>query len=438
MATNATDTVDAVAVVDVCIAWLNVHGGSFHKLLRLLRELKQDGLSARLYLSSDPPLGLQPGVDITPETVRELAGQDVFVLGRAAIEAELAARPARLFLFDAHVDEGVRDLINQVRARHGAKTGQLCTLFADYTHLGSDYPFVQSPQALWYALEYRRERRKRRQEFVAHARDVLFAGNIFYEPEPNTVTSEVRTREELFRKYGLDPAKPLCLWLPAREDGLCPSYLQVLEAVRGAGMNVAVKLHPWEYKQLAHGFDPFGQGMTSAQKWGVAALDERDASLAYAVCDAGIMRESSVGLELACAGKPSIYFPASARHQHWLDIYFDFARSCSVRLPSVEALGPLLARGIPRFSSGDYAEARRRILALPDGEDSFQAHVRLIRGVLDRPRNEPPLGSLRALRRYYAGRMPLRLVNPLRHPLFAADTALRAACRWLMGKGGAA
>ncbi len=419
--------------VDVVIVWMTVHGGSFHKLLRLLRELKQEGLSARLYISMDPPLGLQCGVDVSLETVRELKQSDVHILNRMDIEAALEAQPARLFLFDAHVDEGVRVLIKRVRSLHGAKTGQLCTLFADYTYLGSDYPFIQSPQAMWYALEYRPERRRRRPEFVAQARDVLFAGNIFYEPEPNAINSDVHTREDLFQKYGLDSAKPLCLWLPSQEDGLCSCYPKVLEAVRGAGMNVAVKLHPWEYKQLAHGYDPFGQGKTSAQRWGVVAIEERDASLAYSVCDVGIMRESSVGMELACAGKPSIYFPASAKHQHWLDIYYDFARSCSVRLPSVEALGPLLAQGVPQFSPADYAEARRRILALPDGEDSFAAHVRRIKEVLARPNDAPPIGRMGALRGYYAGCMPLRLMNPLRHPLLAADTALREVARWLGG-----
>ena len=44
---------------DVIIAWTSMHGGSWHKLIRLHEVLGEAGLKSRLIVNSSAPMGLR-------------------------------------------------------------------------------------------------------------------------------------------------------------------------------------------------------------------------------------------------------------------------------------------------------------------------------------------------------------------------------------------
>ncbi len=401
---------------DIDLCWVNVHGGSFHALLHLARRLRAEGLSCRVLLSSSPPLGLQAGLDITAQDQAVLEGEGVRILPVEDMERAIRQDGARLCVFDAHEGEQVPALIAAAR-ESGRLTAQLSTLLADFTYHGADYALVQHPISLWFVFDYSRERRAAR---LAQAKGVYFSGNVFYEPLTNTWTSAVRTREDLAARYGLDPARPILLWLPNREDGLEMAYGAVLDRAREAGMGVLVKLHPWEYKQLRHGFDPYGLGKTSAEHWGATAMDERDASWALAFCDAGIMRGSSLGLELPFWRKPGIYLPRPGVHARWHSLLLEMTKGASLHLPGVEALGPCLAAWPPHISDEGYAAAKRYTMPVGSGgpgqPDSLTLHARHLADILNGGRAafspEGDAGRLRALyepeipRNFYARLLP--------------------------------
>lgn len=403
---------------DIAICWASVHGGRYHALLHLQERLRGQGLCCSVFLNSDAPLGMQEGCDVTPGQVARLAELGVRILPLSDMARAIGEEKPRLCLVDAHDGEATPRLIHAARAA-GALTVQTSTLLADYSCHGADYALVQHPISLWIALEYSRVPGARN---LAKAKGVFFSGNIFYEPLLNTWTSGVASREELCARYGLDAQKPLALWLPNREDGQNPDYGRIIEAAREAGMNVLVKLHPWEYKQLRHGFDPYGEGKTSAEKWGVPAMEERDTSWALKFCDAGLMRGSSLGLELPFWGAPGVYLPYPGVHQPWYALLLQMTRGVCAHLERVEDLAPLLARGLPRPDAA--AIARAKAYTMPKGAggpgqpDSLDLHVRhllaILGGSADKEAACTPGGSLSALRRAFEPDIPSSFYRCLR------------------------
>lgn len=411
---------------DIALCWVNVHGGRYHALLHLRERLRREGLSCDVLLNSDAPLGLQKDLDVTAAERELLEGAGARVLPLAGMARAIREERPRLCLFDAHAGSEVPELLDVARAA-GALTAQTSTLFADYSYHGADYVLIEHPLCLWMTLDYSRERGA---ADIAKARGVFFSGNIFYEPLVNVWTSDVRTRADLAAKYGLDPARPMALWLPNREDGQSPEYGRIIAQARAAGFGVLVKLHPWEYKQLRHGFDPYGQGMTSAQKWGVPAMDERDTSWALKFCDVGLMRGSSLGLELPFWEKPGVIFPCPGLHAGWYHLLALLTADTARHLDSVEGLEALLRAHWPfGITAGDYASARRAIMPAGSGgpgePDSLDLHARHLRAILENRAEDfaaDPGGSLSALRRLYEPAVPpdfYRVLRPWQRILHA-------------------
>jgi len=278
---------------------------------------------------------------------------------------------------------------------------------------------VQHPISLWVALDYSRMKSAAR---LAQAKGVFFSGNIFYEPLLNTWTSALRTREQFLAKYALDPARPTALWLPNREDGQDPDYGRIMERARAAGFNVLVKLHPWEYKQLRHGFDPYGQGMTSAERWGAGAMDECDSSWALAFCDVGLMRGSSLGLELPFWRKPGVYLPYPGVHLPWYELLLKMTEGVAEHLDTVDALEGLLRdHWPPACTDADFDRAKRYTMPRGSGglgqPDSLDLHVRHLSAILQGGMDEAaciPGGSLSALRRAFEPEIPPDFYDRLR------------------------
>ncbi|ETR71601.1 MAG: hypothetical protein OMM_02372 [Candidatus Magnetoglobus multicellularis str. Araruama] len=138
----------------------------------------------------------------------------------------------------------------------------------------------------------------------------LFVGNLLSEPICNVWTSSIRDKSSLYQKYNLDTNLPTCLFMPNRVDGKGSHFGKIIDSVKNTSINLLVKLHPWEYKNILHEFnnDYFGKGKTSADKWRIVAIDEKDASWALSFCDFVIISGSSVGTEIPLWRKPVIYY----------------------------------------------------------------------------------------------------------------------------------
>lgn len=400
-----------MARTDIAICWVNVHGGSYHALFYLRDRLRQEGLSCKVFLSSAPPLGLQIGVDLLQSQADALAQDDIHILPLEQLGAALKRTGARLCLFDAHEGTEVPRLLRMAKEDMRAITVQASTLLADFTYHGADYALVQHPISLWFIFDYSRERLAAE---IAQAKGIFFSGNIFYGPLLNTWTSDIRGRDQFLEKYGLDPAKPIGLWLPNREDGLEPVYGRILSQLREAGMNALVKLHPWEYKQLRHGFDPHGMGKTSAEIWGATAIDERDSSWAMHFCDIGVMRGSSMGLELPYWRKPGIYLPRPGIHKPWHQLLVQMTQDSSVSLDSVDALQDYLKSAWPvRFADAAYDASLRYTMPRGSGAqgqpNSLDLHVQHLVAILEGRAEQcscAPKGSVSAVRRLFEPEIP--------------------------------
>ncbi|MBG0777311.1 MAG: hypothetical protein H0S85_12875 [Desulfovibrionaceae bacterium] len=388
------------AAYDAIVALHLVHGGSWHKLIRFVERLRGEGLRAALLVSRDAPLGLQEGVDFDAALAERLAGLDVHVVSMETMRAVLDAVPCRVVLFcggddtkGAAAGHRLRDLAALAHAR-GARTLQFSYVIDDFQYAGTTAVVLPHPVTLWFVLRHYRRHSCRD---LPGARRIFFGGNLLAAPVCNAWTSTVADRASLFAKYGLDPERPTCLWLPNRSDGATGVYGAVLDAVRGAGMNLLVKLHPWEYKNKVHKFDPrFGGSATSADKWGCAEIEERDGSWAQRFCDVAVVAGSSVALEMPFWERPVAYVDPF----YWC---FGFVRSCAVRLDRVDQLGGLLAGPPPHPSPEDYAAARGRMQ--PPG-DAVELHVEAVKEVLEMPSATPPIGSMAEVERLFAGKVP--------------------------------
>lgn len=380
---------------DVCILWLTVHGGAFHKLIVLHERLVEAGLTCELIFSAGPPRGLKIGVDVPEALVPELEARGVRFLPRAEALQAAEASLARLLITDAHGDPDLPGLIARARSR-GAVTAQLATLLADFTCHGADHLLLQHPLTLFFELEYHHTRESQR---FFQATGIHFTGNIFFEPTVNTLVNTYASREEFFAKYGFDPARPLCLWLPNRADIEHPSYGAVLKAAKDAGLNLAVKLHPWEYVFKKHGVDTWGLGRTSDEMWNVPAVEEPDGTWAYAFCDLAVMRTSATCLEMPFWEKPSVLLPET-RHSGFTKPQAEMVASCAYVLKDEAALTDLLKGPLPPISPAAYAVGRARV-RLDCTRDAYTQTVEAVQAILAAPESAGRPGSPADIRRLY-------------------------------------
>ncbi|MDO9082907.1 MAG: hypothetical protein Q7U56_06455 [Humidesulfovibrio sp.] len=371
---------------DILIAWFNVHGGAFHKLLALHERLRASGLDCRLGFNSGPPRGLKTGADVPEALLPELESQGVRLLPRAELlawAAELLAgskdeRP-RLLLTDAHHDPDIPGLIAEAKTR-GVTTVQMATLLGDFTCHGAEHLLMQHPLTLFFEREFNRTKESAR---LAQAKSITFTGNIFFEPTTNPLFGGFADRAGFCAKYGYNPERPILLWLPSAPDAASPIYEEVCQVVERAGMNLAIKLHPWDYALKKHGPQPgdaWGLGRPSDEVFGRRAVDEPDSTWAFHFCDAAILRTSAMSLELPFWERPGLLLPAELKPKLFEAQAF-MTRTCSLSLGGVDALERLLEGELPSHSPEDYQRARN-VVRLPGPDDAYARTASALRQIL--------------------------------------------------------
>lgn len=383
---------------DVIIVNIAVHGGSYHKLIYFCEYLNANGISSRLILNSSPPLGLQVGLDIDEAQKEKLEAGCVIVMGFGEIKKYLEDVHAQLYIFDGYKTDNIKNLIDLVKTKQNAKTAQISLLYHEFIYWGTDYVFLQHPLSLWFLKEVYRWRGHKD---LHRARSIIFAGNIYSEPVCNTWTSEIRSKSDLCENYNLDGAKPICLWLPDRHDGNRPVFKAVVDSVKAAGYNLVVKPHPWEYKNLKHGFNPmYGEGMTSADKYKCEAIKEQDSSWFFKYSDIVIIGTSTVGVEMPYWKKPFIYINEGSWRNRVVE-------SCCVWLTDPSKIGEVLGDGARlKFKEEDYIQALSNLH--PDAKrNSFELHLDGIRTILKEEGGVGKrIGSNRRLARLYKSQVP--------------------------------
>ncbi|MHC1752690.1 hypothetical protein [Humidesulfovibrio sp.] len=411
---------------DIRFVWLNVHGGTFHKLIRLHERLRDSGLSCEVLFSVGPPRGLKLGVDVPLERVPELAARGVHFLGRTEVLNRAEKSPARLTVTDAHHDPDLPRLVRGLRAR-GHITAQMATLLGDFCHHGAEHLLMQHPLTLFFEMDYNHTPEGRG---FAQAKTIQFTGNIFFEPTANRLVNDYPDREAFCARYGFDPARPLCLWLPNSCDARSETYGQVIEAVRGAGANLVVKLHPWEYAFKKHGGEhPWGLAATTDVLWSVQAVDETDGTWAYRFCDVAMVRGSATILELPFLEKPCVMLPLK-EHVALFRAQANLVRTCCAALSDMRDLPPLLKNGPPAYSPQDY-EAGRKSVRIDTTRDAYEQTMDALRQILSAPEELPVFGSLAPLRRMadpFVDASLIRTLTPSRRLRYLAARALRGIC----------
>ena len=386
---------------DVCITWLAVHGGAYHKLLSFQDHLKNDGISCTVILSTSRPLGIQIGVDLSEQDIERLKERDVLVTDADTARKLTLKMDAGLHLFDSHKDDRNEAMILELKSK-GRKVGQIASLLSDFTPYGADYLFIQHPLTLWYVCKYSHSREASN---FAQAKKIYFSGNIFYEPLLNTQTTDVRDWESFSTKYHMDKDKPLCLWLPNRQDATLSVYGEVVSAIRDAGYNPGVKMHPWEYKLAKLGTDVTGLGITSAQKWGITAIEEKDTSWAYKLCELAITRGSSTIFELAFWKKPGLVLPVNT-YTKLVAAQSRLVASCSREVNSIENLTHFMTTKMPvKLPDSAYTQVQKSLLPNRNG-NSLDWLVQDVIDALSADDNTQPIGSMRRVHRMFKGMVP--------------------------------
>lgn len=317
-------------------------------------------------------------MDFPLDAAADLERRGVFMLPRRELLRRAESSRARLLLTDAHLDPDLPSLIAKKRAS-GALTAQMATLLGDFTCHGAEHLLLQHPLTLFFELDFNRTAESSR---FFEASSITFTGNIFFEPTLNQMHGGYATRSEFFTKYGFDPERRLFLWLPSAPDACDDSYAQVARAVRNAGHNLAVKLHPWEYAFKKHGPPhPWGLSQSSDVLWGVTAVDEPDTTWAYHFCDAAILRASAMSLEIPFWERPAFVLPSSIRPE-FFDAQAALVAPTTLPFPSTQALERFLAtEPMPEFQTVDYARsqaATRLDLTRDAYELTIQALSRLL------------------------------------------------------------
>lgn len=416
---------------DILIAWFNAHGGAFHKLLVLHERLVAAGLSCGLCFNAGPPRGLKAGADVPEALLPELAARGVRLLPRPELVELARTSAARLLITDAHHDADIPGVLAAVKAR-GGKTAQMATLLGDFTCHGADNLLMQHPLTLFFEREFNRTKESVR---LAQATRIYYTGNIFFEPTVNELFGGFADRGAFCAKYGFNPARPICLWLPSAPDNSPEVYGAVCEAVEKAGLNLAIKLHPWDYALKKHGPQPgqaWGLGKPSDEVFGRRAVDEPDTTWAFKFCDAAILRTSAMSLELPFWERPGLLLPATLKPRLF-EAQAHMARRSSVWLSGLDELRTRLKRwNVPQFEPGSYA-ASREVVRLPGADDAYDRTVAAIRHILGQdvapPAHVEPKGGFAALARSYAPHvdaMLRRALPPRRRLRYELGRALRA------------
>jgi len=304
----------------------------------------------------------------------------------------------------------------------GVGTAQMATLLGDFTCHGADHLLVQHPLTLFFEREFNRTGESAR---LAQAQRIYYTGNIFFEPTVNGLFGGHADRATFCAKYGYNPARPICLWLPSAPDNTPEVYGAVCEAVDKAGLNLAIKLHPWDYALKKHGPQPgetWGLGKPSDEAFGRRAVDEPDTTWAFKFCDAAVLRTSAMSLELPFWERPGLLLPAALKPRLF-EAQAHMARRSSVWLSGLDELRTRLKRwDMPQFESRDYA-ASRAVVRLPGEGDAYDRTVAAILHILDVSGTPPafvePGGSFAALARSYAPHVDhmLRRALPARRRL---------------------
>ncbi|MBI5519094.1 MAG: hypothetical protein HY916_03425 [Desulfovibrio sp.] len=416
---------------DILIAWFNAHGGAFHKLIALHGKLAAAGLSCELCFNAGPPRGLKPGADVPEGKIGEMERVGVRLMPRPELAEYARETGARLLLTDAHHDRDIPHVLAAAKAR-GVKTAQMATLLGDFTCHGADHLLVQHPLTLFFEREFNRTRESAR---LAQAERIYYTGNVFFEPTVNTLFGGYADRAAFCAKYGFNPARPICLWLPSAPDNSPEVYGQVCEAVDKAGLNLAIKLHPWDYALKKHGPQPgesWGLGKPSDEVFGRRAVDEPDTTWAFRFCDVAILRTSAMSLELPFWERPALLLPAALKPELFV-AQAHMARRSSVWLSGMDELRTRLKRwDVPRFEGADYA-ASRAVVRLPGKGDAYARTIAALRHILggggEPPAFVEPKGSFRALARSYSPHVDLllrRSLTPRRRLRYELGRILRA------------
>jgi len=322
-------------VYDVVFINICVHGGSFHKIIYISELLKKKGLRSIALFSCEAPLGLQPGIDFDSETQKSLCEGRVLFLNHTEIKSFIKQNNARLFFFDFNKSSIIGELVQDAKKHVDAQIAQISFIFDTFCYWGSHYLFISHPLTLWFYIEHADGPCEK---ILETAKKIYFVGNLLSEPICNIWTTPINSASSLIKKYNLNPDLPICLFLPDRTDGKLSYYGDIIDAVRKASLNLLIKLHPWEYKNLQHGFDnAYGKNRTSADEWGVSAIEEKDASWATAFSDLIIVAGSSVAIEMPFWQKPVIYY----NKKNWRT---DIVRDTSIRVNSKSKLKRVLQK----------------------------------------------------------------------------------------------
>ena len=393
--------------LDIHISWFNAHGGAFHKLISLHTALTNAGVRCVLDFACGPPRGLKAGVDVPEALLPQLAAAGVRLMPRAEALERARTTTAQLFVTDAHHDQDIPKLLAGLQAR-GVETAQLATLLGDFTDHGARHLLVQHPLTLFFELEYNRTRESAR---LAEAARVYFTGNLFFDPSVNELHGGYADRAAFCARYGFQPDRPICLWLPSAPDTRDSVYGEVCEAVEAAGMNLAIKLHPWEYafrKHGAEGVDPWKLGKCSDELWNRRAVDERDGTWAFRFCDVAILRASAMCLEMPFWEKPSLLLPSNIMPRLFESQAY-LVRHCALPVPTTAALAALLRSGsLPAFTPAEYKTGCDSV-RLPGPGNGLERTVSALLHILTGAQGAAlppflePKGSLDRLRASYDG-----------------------------------
>jgi len=320
-------------VYDVVFINISVHGGSFHKIIHISELLNKKGLRSIALFSCEAPLGLQPGIDIDLDGQKSLCEGRVLFCNHSFIKSFINKNSARLYFFDFNKLPIIGELIQDAKKHLNAQTAQMCYIFDSFCYWDSHYLFLPHPLTLWFYLEHNNGPYEK---ILNAAKKIYFTGNLLSEPICNIWTTKVNNVDSLINKYKLNPNLPVCLFLPDRLDGKFSYYGYIIDSIRKASFNLLIKLHPWEYKDLQHGFsNVYGKHKTSADEWGVSAIEEKDASWATAFSDLIVVAGSSVAIEMPFWHKPVIYY----NKKNWRT---DIVKDASIRVHSKLALSRAL------------------------------------------------------------------------------------------------
>ena len=319
-----------VVFINIC-----VHGGSFHKIIYISEQLNKKGLKSMALFSCEAPLGLQPGIDFDTDKEKSLCEGRVLFCNHSDIKSFINQKKARLFFFDINKSPIIRVLLNDAKRGADVKIAQIGFVFDMFCYYDSHYLFLPHPLTLWFYIKHIKGPYKHILEAV---KKIYFVGNLLAEPIGNKWTSTIKNKSDLINKYKLNPDLPICLFLPDRWDGKFSYYGDIVSSVHQASLNLLIKLHPWEYKNVQHGFDNlYGKHTTSADQWGVHAIEEKDASWAMMFSDLIIVVASSVSLEIPFFQKPVIFYSK----RNWKT---ELVKDASIRVNSKSALTRVLLK----------------------------------------------------------------------------------------------